>query len=242
MNQKYYIWYSSRDFWGRFVRFIKYELEKRGDSVEISNDTSKNDRIWLLTYEAFVVNFDVIDKKYIAIQTENLTARLTPKYKDFLDKAEEVWDYSSNFRIGYSEFWELEKEEFKDIDVLFFGTINKRREEILKRIENIYAVDKVFGIELQRLIDRSKIVLSVHHYENPNNDMARLAPLISNRVFVVAEKFNDARYEYLKDKFVVTETEKLNEVCQYYLANPIERIKWVEKSYNWIKNEYNTTF
>ena len=242
MNKKYYIWYSSRDFWGRFVRFIKYELEKRGDSVEISNDTSKNDRIWLLTYEAFVVNFDVIDKKYIAIQTENLTARLTPKYKDFLDKAEEVWDYSSNFRIGYSEFWELEKEEFKDIDVLFFGTINKRREEILKRIENIYAVDKVFGIELQRLIDRSKIVLSVHHYENPNNDMARLAPLISNRVFVVAEKFNDARYEYLKDKFVVTETEKLNEVCQYYLANPIERIKWVEKSYNWIKNEYNTTF
>jgi len=242
MNQKYYIWYSSRDFWGRFVRFIKYELEKRGDSVEISNDTSKNDRIWLLTYEAFVVNFDVIDKKYIAIQTENLTARLTPKYKDFLDKAEEVWDYSSNFRICYSKFWELEKEEFKDIDVLFFGTINKRREEILKRIENIYAVDKVFGIELQRLIGRSKIVLSVHHYDNPNNDMARLAPLISNRVFVVAEKFNDARYEYLKDKFVVTETEKLNEVCQYYLANPIERIKWVEKSYNWIKNEYNTTF
>ena len=241
MKEKIYIFFAHTEFFGEFVRFLKYELEKRGEIVEITNDASRNDGIWLLTYEDFLCQFDTAGKRYIAIQTEN-HVKSSIRYELWLQEAEHVWDYSTNLRIGYSEFWELEREEMKDIDILFFGTMNPKREETLRKIENVHIVDKVWGVELQRLIDRSKIVLSVHHYENSNNDMARLASLIANRNFIVAEKWNDARYEELKDKFVIAEPEELNEVCQYFLANPLERIRCVEKSYNWLKNEYKTEF
>lgn len=62
----------------------------------------------------------------------------------------------------------------KDIDVIFYGTANSRRNIILGMLKeqlqghgyNITVVSALFGAELLQYIARSKVVLNVHYYAN----------------------------------------------------------------------------
>ena len=124
-----------------------------------------------------------------------------------LRAASHVWDFSEdNIRHlaalgiratlvepGYvPELEQIRKSAEKDIDVLFYGSLNDRRIKILLELRarglNAVHVMGVYGAERDDLIARSKVVLNMHYYENPGLfESIRVSYLLANGVCVVSE-------------------------------------------------------
>jgi len=147
-----------------------------------------------------------------------------------------VWDYSprniahlrdnninSNptlIPIGFSpSVYRIKKAEIQDIDVLFYGAINERRQKILDdlkraglRVVNLLGV---YGPQLDEYIARSKTVLNLHFHASKIFEVVRVSYLLNNRKAVVSEVGADteidpeiraaivgAEYEQLVDELI----------------------------------------
>ncbi len=86
-----------------------------------------------------------------------------------------------------------------DIDVLFYGSMNPRRAEVLKALIDaglkVHAVFGAYGEARDRLIARSRIVLNLHFYEAAVFEIVRVSYLLANRVCVVSETGGDRQLE-----------------------------------------------
>jgi|Laugresu1bdmlbdd_1035124.scaffolds.fasta_scaffold03182_3 hypothetical protein len=88
-----------------------------------------------------------------------------------------------------------------DIDVLFYGSPNSRRNIILGKLKthleprgyNMVSVTGIFGKDLVELISKSKVVLNIHFYENSIFENERVhSALRFPRVRVVSERATEA--------------------------------------------------
>lgn len=121
-----------------------------------------------------------------------------------------LWDYSKEnirlfseknidnitlFEIGYQkELARLEKVKIKDVDILFYGSVNERRKKILDELKNKGLIVKtlfgVFGKERDQWIERSKVVLNHHYYNSQIFEIVRVFFLLTNSIPVVGELNN----------------------------------------------------
>ena len=128
-----------------------------------------------------------------------------------------VWDYSQTnalalgalgvtvekvLPIGYvTELSRIHFEPRRDIDVLFFGSMNPRRQEIIRRLRasglQVEAVFGIYGKERDRLIARSKLVLNIHFYEAKVLEIVRISYLLANRCVVLSETSSNPREDEL---------------------------------------------
>jgi len=146
----------------------------------------------------------------IILNTEQLTG-VGEKWRDQLtgwfESGLEIWDYSpANIEvikalgaekvrclpIGFQK--ELQRIDItveQDIDVLFYGSINERRRDILNQIEakglNLKVLMGVYGKERDQWIARSKVILNHHFYESQIFEIVRVSYLLTNAKAVVAE-------------------------------------------------------
>ncbi len=119
-----------------------------------------------------------------------------------------VWDYSMRnieaFRamgfggavfhvpIGHRpEMTRIKPAANQDIDVLFYGSINERRKNILEALSReglrVKTLFGVYGAERDAYIARAKVVLNLHFYESSIFELVRVSYLLQNRKAVVAE-------------------------------------------------------
>lgn len=237
-----YIDKTEHPYFQSLAKLISFHL---AEPNEVTSDYSKKG-LWMLNYWSQL--YKSVDKivengsTYIAVQTELLQIKGHDAYMEFLKNAVQVWDYTYNFKIGYSDFFRMEMENAKDIDILFFGKINDMRNEVLKKIPNVTIITDIYSPEIFKYVMRSKIVLSLMFYEKSNADWTRLAPLLSNNAFVIAEKCYDIRFNLLTEFIIIADRQQIPELCEYYLNNPLLRIKWSDKGFNYLKNERNTSF
>ncbi len=79
----------------------------------------------------------------------------------------------------------------QDIDVLFYGSINDRRHQVIEGLKKeglrVHTAFGVYGSERDALIARAKVVLNLHYYETSILEMVRLSYLWANRKAVVTE-------------------------------------------------------
>jgi hypothetical protein len=134
---------------------------------------------------------------------------LTRERLAVLGAASEVWDYSSENiaalrRNGIRRVGELRlgfhpalrkiaqrEESAKDVDVLFYGSINERRANVLDALKKRCAVKTLFGVygdERDGWIARSRIVLNIHHYPSKIMEQVRLSYLLNNECCVISEE------------------------------------------------------
>ena len=89
----------------------------------------------------------------------------------------------------------------KDIDVLFIGSVNPRRGQLLKQLQMqgvaVHVVFNLYGEERDALIARAKIVLNVHFYPAKLFEIVRVSYLLANKVCVVSETGQDGEVETL---------------------------------------------
>jgi hypothetical protein len=146
----------------------------------------------------------------IILNTEQLTG-VGEKWREQLtgwfESGLEIWDYSPAnidvikalgaqkvryLPIGFQkELQRIDISVEQDIDVLFYGSINERRREILTEIEgrglNLKVLMGVYGKDRDQWIARSKVILNHHFYESQIFEIVRVSYLLTNAKAVVAE-------------------------------------------------------
>ena len=204
------------------ANIVKNELTKSGHTIYMcQNFSRKRDRGQLhiviapQVYRYFPWNF-------VAYQVEQLEAShwLTKRYFCLLERAMKVFDYSMRNinllkEIGYccpdklhfSPICPAENyaEDVlgldncrgeKDIDILFYGTMSSERRKRylgeLKKHFNVQIITKAFGDEIYPWIQRAKIVVNIHYYENALLETTRISEALSLGAVIVSEKSVDA--------------------------------------------------
>jgi hypothetical protein len=204
--------------------------------------------IWILFFTSFISGFyKKITSPYIVIQTEPIerTFNRFPEYKEMCESAIDVLDFSKNLSIGYSDVFRLECENSKDIDVLFYGVLSERRKKILDQIDVpnkviFHTSPPIYGEELWKFINRSKIVLSISCYDDRiEPDWFRIAPLLSNKVFVLCENVKEENFNQLKNHIPICDYESIPNLIKHFLKNPLNRIKWADKGFDFIRNNHS---
>ena len=192
-------------------QLIHYSLLEIGFDSIVQQNKAESDR------RNIVLGFHLLDLKYlhqlppntILLNTEQIADQNGPWNNVIIHWAKyfEMWDYSplniSRFqdlgisdvrllRIGYQkELEKIPKAITQDIDVLFYGSINERRQKILEELRdshlNVKSVFGVYGDERDELIARSKVVLNLHYYHSKIFEIVRIFYLLINSKAVVAE-------------------------------------------------------
>jgi hypothetical protein len=164
---------------------------------------------------------------------------LTTDYLKLL-RRHRVWDYSRynigqleklgirdivHCPIGYSDrLSRIEPAPEKDIDVLFYGSVNERRLQVLEqlvraglRVETLFGV---YGAQRDAVIARSRIVLNIHYYPAKIFEIARISYLLANRVCVVSETSPaDSALESVQDGIAQAAYECLSGKCLDLIAS-----------------------
>lgn len=161
-------------------------------------------------------------RRSILFNLEQLTPGSPWWSGDYIDllRRRPVWDYSVEnvallksmgipatlCKVGYASALErIEKNAARDIDVLFYGSMNPRRAHVLEALNaegiHVVSVFNVYGSQRDDLVARSKIVLNMHYFESRLFEVIRVSYLLANGCCVVSEKGHDseAEREYAKD-------------------------------------------
>lgn len=150
-----------------------------------------------------------IPKSTIILNTEQIHSDDTSWNSNIFEwvKHFSVWDYSTknieklkslgisnvkHLQIGFQkELKRIEKAAVQDIDVLFYGSTNERRNKILDALKSqglkVETLFGVYGADRDRFIGRSKIVLNHHFYKSQIFEIVRVFYLLHNEIAVVAE-------------------------------------------------------
>ena len=158
-------------------------------------------------------NIDIYKKQYdkvIVFNQEPLTATqrefMHKGYFAWLKKADEVWDYDErnidvlklirpdvNLHVlkAYKD-WSRYTPVPKDIDILFYGTMNAHREKILNELtknHKVTIIETWDGNVLDSNIMRSNILLNLHYYyECSMQEQARMIRWIGAPCRIISEK------------------------------------------------------
>jgi glycosyltransferase involved in cell wall biosynthesis len=161
----------------------------------------------------------------------------------------EVWDYSLNnaallttllgkrvrhVPLGYvPELTRIAPTSEQDIDVLFYGSPNDRRQAVLDQLrQSGLAVEWVFGVygeQRDALMARSKVVLSMHYYLPGAFEIVRVSYAMANRKLVIAEvnPGEDVDADLLPG-IVAVPYERLAEACRRWVEDNDGRRKLEE--------------
>src|SRR5271166_3198407 len=195
---------------GNVVEMLAGGLREMSIHVEVGHELPLNPRGRVIALGAnffSAAELERLPKYSIIFNVENSSSGfLNAEYRELLGRFP-VWDFSEsnafdlakviNRPVHYLRMFYVEglsripTGAEHDIDVLFYGSFNARRSQILDSLCArglvVKAVFGVFGAQLDELIARSKIVLNIHFYDNGRLEMIRLFDLFANGRAVVSE-------------------------------------------------------
>lgn len=187
----------------------------------------------------------VLPSDAVLVNLEQLhnNPHLPPSYLERLKK-HRVWDYSeqnigalhsmevrdaTHVPIGHvPELARIRPAARQDVDVLFYGSMNSRRDAILGRLAAsgayVERLFEVYGAARDEWIARSKMVLNIKYYENNTFEAVRVSYLLSNSVFVVTELASHGQeWRRFDGGVAVAGYDRLVETCLEYLDQPAKR-------------------
>ncbi|MGR9372352.1 glycosyltransferase family 1 protein [Rhizobium leguminosarum] len=184
------------------------------DSVVINLEQVSEESIWINSrYTSILKSLPVLD--YSPRNRENLAAKGI--------------DHAGVLEIGYSRcLSQIKHAPVKDIDVLFYGSMNERRHHILKTLEQgglkVAHLFNIYGAERDAAIARSKIVINIHHYASGVFEIVRISYLLANRVCVLTEgDIRDPDLQPFSGGLAVEPYDKMIERCHKLIADTAER-------------------
>lgn len=222
---------------------IRYGLAELGCNVSCGPRIIISARNILLGSHQ-IADWTIIPDNSIIYNLEQLGSTslyLTDSYLDKLKKYT-VWDYSARniewlesnginrdarlLPIGYAPTLErVRKQAEPDIDVLFYGWMNERRNHVVTQLRSlglhVVALSNSFGAELDAYIARSKIIVNIHFYETKIFECVRVSYLLINGKVVVSEIDDDTEIDPDMRRAVIgTNYESLAATCKSIIDSP----------------------
>lgn len=221
------------------------------------NDVSEKDiHIFAINTESFIAHRDQNSKiDRLLILTTNPVTILDYQYNNivFLRKNRpyirvKYLPFTGNNYLR--ELFNPVQSSSKDIDVLFYGTLNDRRKKILDQLGTFCNVKHVFFDDIREQnswIKRSKIVLNTYFYENNKVfDYCRLSYLLTNSIFVISELPEDVNVKYEKklvnfsDYIITVKYDNIVDTVRLFLTkDEQERQTYAKKACDWFNKVFN---
>ena len=144
------------------------------------------------------------------------------------------WPRARVVPIGYMPQLSRIQPREQDIDVLFYGSFNDRRREMIERLKGAgVKVEPAFctyGLERDELIARAKIVLNVHFYKSNIFEVVRCSYLMANKKAIVSEHSEEIDAD-LKSGIHECHYDNIPYYCKFLLANNNDRKALAERGY-----------
>lgn len=258
-----HVWHDQhKPIFERMIQQIQAALQDNGIPCSYSENEMVAGALNLLVGSTIFVTDKMREmgrgNSFIIYQMEQVvdvhgTFRPRQNYLALLKDAAWVWDYSatnmvalqaqgvtriSHVPVTYHRVLEKFSAAPKDVDVLFYGSITKRREQVMLALEKqgvrVRPSFAEYGVTLDNLIARSKIVLNVHQFDDVNIlEEVRVSYVLSNKGFVVSEEADHNPYG---DGIVFCPYQKLTETClQYLQLGQGERDAIAERGYEAVR-------
>lgn len=163
-------------------------------------------------------------------------------HTDVLAKRYTLWDYAKpncdewakrgiqavHVPLGYSPEMTRIKPAEEDIDVLFYGSMNKRRGMVLTQLHNfglrvVAKINDTYGKDLDAIIARAKVVINIHFAEAPIFEAVRVSYLLANKKAVVSEESMDT-YPGVTNALAFAPYKDLSKKCQEVLNNGYRKL------------------
>ena len=258
------------DMFIEMAELLSFSIQELGSESLISVAEAKNgyqnivigifydEDIWTnLPEESIIINTEpLFAREATTIWSEKLI-ELSSKYV--------IWDYDPRnlqiltelgaknlqlLKFGYQK--KLERipcypDSDRPIDVLFYGSTNKRRKDIFEQINSLgLAFTSIFGVygnERDDYIARSKMVINVHYNETNVFEIVRIHYLLNNGVAIVPEISPSTSIEasYLNCLVGVPYSE-LVQRCISLKENPNDLLDLRQKALNEFKKTPQTTY
>ncbi len=187
-----------------------------------------------------------VPKSTIFINTEQIYLNNNQWNNNIFEWAKhfEFWDYSEKnilkfkelgiqnvklLKIGFQkELSRITKSPHPEIDILFYGSLNERRQKILRQLENkglkVKSVVGLYGKERDQLISNSKVVLNHHFYTSEIFEIVRVFYLLSNAIPVVGEVNNTTSIdETYKNAICAAPYDEIVEACEKLIHHASNR-------------------
>jgi len=185
-----------------------------GFTTEIRYDLSEKECIDSTENELYIfvnttmLNHSALPKIYILYQLEQSKSKwFTNKYYNYLNKADNIWEFSIKNRILYDDipinkiFYQVtpyyidnKPDSNIEYDVFFYGAKNYRRKKILDRLSKIFNIKIGFGIvgdDVNDIISKSKIILNIHYYDDCALEACRLNEILQYNKVIISEKSSE---------------------------------------------------
>jgi hypothetical protein len=246
--------YAHKEAFREVAETLQYGLRGIGHTARIL-ENSVDSTVTNILLGAHLLNEDegkTIPPGSIIYNLEQLgSAHLEDFYYELAGRYQ-IWDYSPvniarwkerrcvlpplPVEIGYvPELRRIPQNAPRDIDVLFYGSVNEHRLQVLRQLQNagvcVHAVFGVYGKQRDALIARSKIVLNLHFYESKLFEAVRVSYLLANSKAVVSEVSPDIGE--FANAVAVFPYEGLVEGCLRLLRDEAELRSLEERGFRW---------
>jgi SAM-dependent methyltransferase len=169
---------------GRVPIVLGTHLLRHCSSVAIPADSI------LINFEQVVSGGGWLDENYLALLRRFPVLDYSVRNREAL--IERGITHAGLLGIGHAPgLVRIPKVLEKDIDVLFYGSLNPRRKAILEALRarglNAVHLFGAYGAERDAAIARAKLVINLHFYESAIFEVVRVSYLLANGVCVVSE-------------------------------------------------------
>lgn len=193
----------------------------------------------VINLEQVLVDSPWMNDRYLAIMKALPVLDYSPRNRENL--AAKGVAHAGVLEIGYSDaLAQIPQTDEKDIDILFYGSMNERRRNVLMALHNgglaVKHLFNVYGTERDAAIARSKIVINIHQYESAVFEIVRISYLLANRVCVVSEgNIDDPDVLPFREGVAVERYEGLVERCKALIADDEGRARIASQGYEAIR-------
>mmetsp|Transcript_17345 Transcript_17345/g.22519 ORF Transcript_17345/g.22519 Transcript_17345/m.22519 type:complete len:245 (-) Transcript_17345:8-742(-) len=170
-------------------------------------------------------------------------------------KHSNILEKNHNHRHHHHHHEQLQKLQkqtnfLNEIDILFYGKMNKHRLNILSILKNKYHLkvyhanhnQLVFNHHLEKIIKKSKIVLNLCYFGDQLKEwkMPRfIKPIILGKTLIISEHCgHDVEIDrWNKGIMFMNSTKDIAYTCKYYLLNSVARNKRIKKAQKILLNQ-----
>jgi len=253
-------------FW-ELAELIHYSLIELGHESSLQFKKMEKDATNIV-FGCHLLNTELIPKipqSTIFINTEQIYLNENQWNKNIFEWAKyfEFWDYSEKnilkfkelgipnvklLKLGFQkELSRIKKSPHPEIDILFYGSLNERRQKILLQLGGkglkVKSVVGLYGKERDQLIANSKVVLNHHFYTSEIFEIVRVFYLLSNAIPVVGEVNNTTSIdEIYKNAICAAPYDEIVEACEKLIQNASNREATAIKGYEVISKYPQSVF
>jgi hypothetical protein len=227
------------------AEYVHYKCLALGHQSELAINKYGKDNLNII-FGAHIspANTPAFPKNTVIFNTEQLPENSTwnnHAYKDVLLK-HYIWDYSSvnlaliehNNKTIIEFFYEKKlfriiPAQNKKIDLLFYGSLNDRRTQILKALEQkgvfVRVATNLYGKERDDLLSQSHAVLNLHYYDSQIFQQIRCFYPLINSIPVISENYaQDSAPKIYLESIFTPESEDLIS----YIGHVFSDRKWFD--------------